>query len=286
MFNVPLSTGSRRDTRVSIAHTSPHRPSSDSDVFQWINNTKVIFNDKFVDYIINVRKEHAELYNCLKFKNEKQVQFLQKDEIAFLNETQRELREIFKNDKKKGCFNTSINTKLNKCDYFALFIAFITLTQTLTSWEYLLKYINKNSYINASLTDGNDLRCCCSHKILKPFIISNKEQTHSLIVGSVCVEKNLIQNKDTPLARSFKIAKKQQKDIRNMISNNRKCIDCNEYNIKKTENARIVRCRKCYKKYMKANNRSCIICHRYNIIKDRPIWVNKCKYCYATSFKK
>jgi len=270
-----------------------------------VNYTNVIFNDKLKSLYDYIHTNHIDLVEQL-------------TDIILVKSANREMRRLFKKNKDK--LDLTENIGFSKPDYFALISGLMTNYKDINNWEEVRNYYDDiehgfshfiNSYEEHHFTDCNVVErmniinenesnyinstCICGHVIHQTCYLS-KNNKKKLIVGIDCVEKNIIKNDKKhilykKLKKIKKKIKKQNKIIKEtkeayekLISENRKCMDCNKFNIPINEPSFKKSCKDCYiskNKSKRLNDREkthkpCEICKEYKV----KIEYERMKYCW------
>jgi len=131
---------------------------------------------------------------------------------------QHHIREKFDESYKQGiikCNSGHDKNVLGLPDYFALFmlLLFHNEIQNINSWDELKLKLNRNnlklSYHPSKL--DSITQCACSHGITEIHTLSNYDSNMFILVGCVCVEKQLLKGKKSKLSESVKKCKKEKR---------------------------------------------------------------------------
>ena len=270
-----------------------------------VNYTNVVFNDKLKSLYDYIHTNHIDLVDNL-------IDLIQ------VKSTNREMRRLFKKNKDK--LDLIENIGFSKPDYFALISGLMTNYKDINNWEEVRNYYDeidtnyslfKNDYEEHHFTDcnvvermniindtsGNDFdsTCICGH-IINKICYLRKDGEKKLIVGLDCVEKNIIKNDKKhilykklkkikkKIKKQNKIIKETKEEYEKLISEFRKCMDCNKFNIPINEPSYKKSCSDCYiskNKSKRLNDRKkthkpCEICKKYKV----KIEYERMKYCW------
>lgn len=272
---------------------------------QNVNYTNVVFNDKLKSLYDYIHENHIDLVDTL-------------TDMIRSKESIRELRRVFKKNKDK--LDLTENIGFSKPDYFALITGLTSDYKNYNSWEEVRNYYNDiekhrsdftNAYEEHHFTDcnvvermniirdndGNNVNstCICGH-VIHQICFLKRDDENKLIVGIDCVEKNIIKNdKKHILYKKLKKIKKKMKkekqiiketkeEYEKLISEFRKCNDCNKYNISVNEPSYKKVCLECFKSKnkikrlndKKKTHKPCEICKEYKVKKE----YERIKYCW------
>jgi len=254
------------------------------------NNTTIIFNDKLKSLYDEIHENHSDLIDKLSDLSE----------CKFANP---EMRLIFDKHKDELDYSTN-NEKLKKPEYFALICGLVSDYNNYNRWEEIMYYFDD---IDAKITvftneydeflensDKYNSTCICGQRIAEICYLY-KDGDIKLIIGNVCVKKHIITNKNHPLHKKYKkvrkklkeqkkINKKKKEEYEKLISEFRKCMDCNKFNIPINEPSFKKTCKDCYiskNKSKRLNDREkthkpCEICKKYKV----KIEYERMKYCW------
>lgn len=255
------------------------------------NDTTIIFNDKLKSLYDYIHENHNDVID----------QLSDLSECKFANP---ELRLIFDKHKDKLDFSTN-NKKFEKPEYFALICGLVSDYNNYNKWEEIMYYFDDVETINHFTNDyDEDIRnnrnfkstCICGQSI-EEICYLYKDGNINLIVGNVCVKKYIITNKNHPLHKKFKkerkklreqkkIYKQKKEEYEKLISEFRKCNDCNKYNIPIDEPSYKKICLECFKSKNKhkpktllekmKTHKLCVNCNEYKVKKE----YERMKYCW------
>jgi len=261
-----------------------------SEVKNLWNNTTIIFNDKLKSLYDEIHENHSDL-------------IYQLSDISRCKFANPEIRLIFDKNKDKLDYSTD-NEKLKKPDYFALICGLVSDYNNYNRWEEIMYYFDDiDAKINAFTneydeflenSDSYNSTCICG-KIINEICYLYKDGDIKLIIGNVCVKKHIITNKNHPLHKKYKkvrkklkeqkkIYKQKKEEYEKLISEFRKCNDCNEYNIPIDEPIYKKVCLECFKSKneikrlndKKETHKPCEICKEYKVKKE----YERSKYCW------
>ena len=254
-----------------------------------LNDTTIIFNDKLKSLYDYIHENHNDVIE----------QLSDLSECKFANP---EMRLIFDKHKDKLDFSTN-NKNFEKPEYFALICGLVSDYNNYNKWEEIMYYFDDVETINHFTNDfdedirnnGNFKSTCICGKSIEEICYLYKDGNIILIVGNVCVKKYIITNKNHPLHKKFKkerkklreqkkIYKQKKEEYEKLISEFRKCNDCNEYNIPIDEPIYKKVCLECFKSKneierlndKKETHKPCEICKEYKVKKK----YERSKYCW------
>jgi len=279
-----------------------------------INFTNVIFNEKLKSLYDYIHANYSELVTEL-------------SDINRSKSANPEMREIFKLNRDK--LDLISDKKFIMPDYFALIAGLMVNYNDMNSWGEVLKYyyedgednidtnyslfqndyeehhftgcdvVERMNIINDTSGNGIQSTCICGH-IITQICFLKKYKEIKLIIGTDCVEKNIIHHsniidKNHPFYKKFKkikkkiraekkIIKQTKEEYEKLISEFRKCMDCNKFNIPINEPSFKKTCKDCYifkNESKRLNDRKkthkpCEICKEYKV----KIEYERMKYCW------
>jgi len=259
-----------------------------------INITIVKFNDKLKSLYDYIHSNYSDLV-------------FQLSDINRSRTANPEMREIFKLNRDK--LDLISDKMFIMPDYFALIAGLMVNYNDINSWEEVLKYyyedgednidtnyslfqndyeehhftgcdvVERMNIINDTSGNGIQSTCICGHIITQICFLKKYKQI-KLIIGTDCVEKNIIRNipdinesfynKFKAIKKKFRdgkeLIKKTKQDYENLITEYRQCIVCEKYNIKINEPSFKTKCIDCYIKEQKLiNYKQCDNCCEYKI---------------------
>jgi hypothetical protein len=273
--------------------------------FQTVNYTIVVFNDKLKSLYDYIHENHIDLVDTL-------------TDMVRSKDSIRELRRVFKKNKDK--LDLTENIGFSKPDYFALITGLTSDYKNYNSWEEVIAYYNDiekhfsfftNEHEEHHFTDcnvvermniindtsGNNVNstCICGH-VINQICILKRDNQNKLIVGIDCVKKNIIKNDKKhilykklkrikkKLKKEKQIIKETKEEYEKLISEFRKCNDCNKYNISINEPSYKKICLECFKSKNKPKtlvekmktHKQCVNCNEYKVKKE----YERMKYCW------
>jgi len=254
------------------------------------NDTTIIFNDKLKSLYDDIHENHIDLIDQL-------------SDISRCKFANPEMRLIFDKNKDKLDYSTD-NKKFEKPEYFALICGLVSDYNNYNRWEEIMYYFDDidgkicaftNDY-DEDIRNNRSLKstCICGQRI-EEICYLFKDGDIKLIIGNVCVKKHIITNKNHPLHKKYKkvrkkirtekkINKKKKEEYEKLISEYRKCMDCNKFNIPINEPSVKKRCKNCYISIneskrlndRKKTHKPCEICKKYKV----KIEYERMKYCW------
>lgn len=269
------------------------------------NDTTIIFNDKLKSLYDDIHENHIDLIDQL-------------SDISRCTFANPEMRLVFDKNKDKLDYSTDI-VKFKRQEYFALICGLVSDYNNYNRWEQIMNYFDDvkakiivftNDYDEDIRNYGNYNTTCICGQPIKEICYLYKDGKIKLIIGNVCVKKYIITNKKHPLYKKFKkerkklkeqkkIYKQKKEEYEKLISEFRKCNDCNKYNISINEPSYKKICLECFKSKNKhkpktlvekmKTHKQCVNCNEYKVKKEyeRMKYCWDCtKYCSGTNCKK
>lgn len=169
------------------------------------NKTNLYFDKEALDIVIGeIDKEYALYFHLERFNGNYFKSIVDKQ-----NEIRDKLDESFLRGVLKS--NNIRQKKLKKPDYFALFMCFTfyDVFDKMYCWEDVIQLLSKNTSNFEALDDEDVYKCCCSQKIKEKYTYINLEAERFLIVGCVCIDKNLLEYTENGMRSKVKNAKKE-----------------------------------------------------------------------------
>jgi hypothetical protein len=256
------------------------------------NDTTIIFNDKLKSLYDDIHENHIDLIDQL-------------SDISRCTFANPEMRLVFDKNKDKLDYSTDI-VKFKRQEYFALICGLVSDYNNYNRWEQIMNYFDDvkakiivftNDYDEDIRNYGNYNTTCICGQPIKEICYLYKDGKIKLIIGNVCVKKYIITNKKHPLYKKFKkerkklkeqkkIYKQKKEEYEKLISEFRKCNDCNKYNISINEPSYKKICLECFKSKNKhkpktlvekmKTHKQCVNCNEYKVKKE----YERMKYCW------
>ena len=239
----------------------------------YTNVTRIVFNDKFKNFIMSIREKYPNLL------------YTESGDWEVIKTDQEELRGIL--IKYQHHFDTNGYIPNNSMpDCFAFICAYVCDLHKVNCWQDVWTEHNKMFYDasgcclknNDWYHFGNDMdssskefKCCCGQHcyVDSCTMLTNYSLNKSMIIAQICIQKSgiinrkefneckpthYIKNHEKRLAKSRN--KKDKTDlfidmVQKMYTkskNNRKCIDCKQYDIPINKPAFAIRCLNCWLK--------------------------------------
>lgn len=152
------------------------------------NKTDIIFDKEVLCEVIGkIYDEYSEYFSIGKLTDTYYTTAIKKQ-----NEIRDKLDEVFKNGILKSC--SEKKKSLKQPDYFALFMCFVFYENfdRIECWEDVIDNLSTLKSAFDALDHINHYKCCCSHKIVNKYAYKNMEAQIFVIVGCICIKKNLL----------------------------------------------------------------------------------------------
>lgn len=169
------------------------------------NKTNLYFDKEALDNVIgDIYNEYASYFQLERFNGNYFKSIVDKQ-----NEIRDKLDEAFLRGILKS--NNIKQKKLKKPDYFALFMCFTfyDVFDKMYCWEDVIQQLSIGISGFQALDDEDVYKCCCSHKIKDKYAYINLDAERFLIVGCVCINKNLLEYTENGMRSKVKTAKKE-----------------------------------------------------------------------------